>query len=311
MKILVTGDWHIRASNPRYRVDNYYETLMGKIKWILDLAEKEECSHILQPGDFFDSPDQSNKVEIELMELLGSYPIDFIYTIFGQHDTKWRNVGNTALQKFYVSEFVKLPLNGFLSDDNSTYIYGASWEEEIPEPLNPEAINILITHRMVVQDKPLWDQQKDYITAKSLLLKYDTYDLIITGDNHQSFMETTTTEKKRGSVLLNCGSLMRTTIAQRDHKPCVWIYDTSLSSYKQHYIPIEPIEEVMNLELADETKERNEGLDAFMKGLSSNYGIELKFEDNLKNVIAENEIPNNIKNIADGYIARYYEGRNL
>ena len=308
MKILATGDWHIRAKNPKYRIDNYYETLIDKIKWIFELAEKNNCVALIQPGDFFDSPDQANYVSRDLIALIHKYDID-IYSVYGQHDQKFRNSENTIMSVLAEAKVINI-----LSKDPISYsegskhieLYGASWDESIPTPLETNNINILAAHKMVVGDKPLWADQKDYTKAKSLLLKHSEYDLIITGDNHQAF----TYGKNFGSMLLNCGSLMRTTIAQRNHKPVVYIVDTNTSEVIPYYVPVKPIEEVMNLELADETKERNEDLDAFMKGLSSEYDVELNFEDNLKNVIIENDIVDRIKDITNDYIRRYYDDDN-
>ena len=303
MKFLIIGDLHIRATNPRYRIDNYYETMLGKLNFIFSLAEKENCEAILQPGDFFDSPDQSNKVEIALINLLNKYSIP-VYTVFGQHDTKFRQLFNTTLSVLEAAGVVTILNSDPIRYDSNINIYGASWGEEIPGVIDKNAINILLIHKMIVKDTPLWPGQMDYITAKSALLKYDDYDLIVSGDNHQHF----TYGKKFGSLLINCGSLMRTTIAQRDHFPTVYIVGTDTGEAVQHLIPIKPIEEVMNLELADEAKERNEALEVFMKGLTSDYGIELNFEENLKNLMIENETPSHIKKLANNILEKYYEG---
>ena len=307
MKFLIIGDLHIRATNPRYRIDDYYSTLMRKLKWIFDLAKKENCGAILQPGDFFDSPDQSNKVEIDLINLLKEKDIP-IYTVLGQHDLRFRQPTNVALTKFDVLNKVCIVNKNGIDLGNNVHIYGASWEEEIPKIKDTKVISILVMHRMVIKDKSLWPGQTDYTTAKSILLRYVDYYLIVSGDNHNSFMATTTTEKKQGSVLLNCGSLMRTTVAQREHRPCIWIYDVDLHSFKQHFIPIAPIEDVMDLETADEIKEKNEALEAFMEGLSSDYSIELNFEENLKNLMIENKTDNRIKKLGNSFLEKYYEG---
>jgi len=274
---------------------------MGKLNYIFNLAEKENCKAILQAGDLFDSPDQSNKVEIELIKLLrDSYcPI---FTIFGQHDCKFRNRDNVALQKFSVDNLVNIADNTGNIIDNIC-IYGASWEEAVPKVEDVNAINILIIHKMITKDGPLWYNHENYITANEMLRKYDSYDLIVSGDNHQHFTQGT----KFGSMLINCGSLMRTTIAQRDHTPCIYIVDTETNEITQHKIPIKPIGEVMNLELADELKERNEALEAFMTGLSSEYKVELSFEDNLTNLMKANNVGREIQGIVYTMIGKWYE----
>jgi len=307
MKFLCTSDWHTRITNPRYRTDNYYESLMKKIGWIFDLADEEQCTAILHGGDLCDSPDQSNNVKVDIIKLCHKYKIS-LYIIAGQHDLLYRKFSNTTLAVLAEAGVVTILNSDPIIYDDNINIYGASWEEEIPEVIDKDATNILLIHKMIVQDKPLWPGQTDYTTAKSTLLKYADYYLIVSGDNHNSFMATTTTEKKQGSVLLNCGSLMRTTVAQREHRPCIWIYDVDLHSFKQHFIPIAPIEDVMDLETADEIKEKNEALEAFMEGLSSDYSIELNFEENLKNLMIENKTDNRIKKLGNSFLEKYYEG---
>ena len=303
MKILCSGDWHIRATNPRYRIDNYYKTLLNKIDWIFELAAKEGCKVILQPGDFFDSPDQANYVIRDMISFLGSLYNTTVLSIYGQHDTKFRRVENTALGIFEEMGAVEI-LNEIPLELNGINFYGASWGKEIPIQINPEKINILIAHKMIVKEFQLWRGQTDYISARDMLKKYEDYDLIVSGDNHQSF----TYGSKFGSMLINCGSLMRTTIAQRNHTPVVYIVDSETNEITKHEIPIRPIEEVMNLELADEIKERNKDLEAFMTGLSSNYDAELSFERNLTSLMKMNETSKEIRGIAEEIMGRYYSG---
>ena len=303
MHILITGDWHIRTTSPRYRTDDYYSTLMGKLSFIFALAKEKGCGAILQPGDFFDGPDQSNKVEIDLINLFKEKNIP-IYTVLGQHDLRHRNADGTALTKFDAIELVEIVSNDPIRYEGNIHIYGASWEEEIPEVINKDAVNILVMHKMVINGKPLWPGQTDYITAKSMLPKYDDYNLIVSGDNHQHF----TYGEKSGSILINCGSLMRTNVTQRDHQPVVYIVDMETQKMDQYLIPIAPIEDVMELELADEIKERNEALEAFMTSLSSDYAIDVNFEENLKSLMATNETSDHVKTLANKFLGKYYEG---
>lgn len=302
-KLLCTGDWHIRATNPQYRIDNYYKTLIGKIDWIINLALSEGCIAILQPGDFFDSPDQANHVEIDLIDRFQKI-IDrlSIVSIFGQHDCKYRNRSNTALEKFRKAGWVHIANVENIAISALDDIYGASWEDEIPAIKNKQLFNILLIHKTITEKGQQWPGQTNYISAVDMLQQNPEYQLIISGDNHKSFYYANNT----GRTLLNCGSLMRTTIGQRDHKPVVYIVDTDINEINQYFVPIQPIGEVMDLELADDVKERNEALEAFMKGLSSDYEVELNFEENLKQLIDKNKTDKEIVNLAKSFIAKYY-----
>ena len=59
------------------------------------------------------------------------------------------------------------------------------------------------------------------------LEKQKEFDLILTGDNHQSFCITS-----NGRWLLNPGSMMRMRADQVDHNPIVGIYDTLENTFK-------------------------------------------------------------------------------
>lgn len=310
-RFLCTSDWHIRSKNPRYRTDDFFQTLMNKLYWIFELAKKEECTAILQGGDLFDFPNQSNKVEISVAELLLKYKIP-LYGVAGQHDLIHRRFSNTSLALFQTFGVVNI-LDGELKtntcipciDNSGCYnvnIYGASWDKEIPIPEDQNALNILVIHKMIVKDKPLWAEQKKYSTAKVFLNDNKKYSLIVSGDNHNSFIYTNNKQ-----ILVNTGSLMRSNTSQKKHTPIAVIYDTETRKATKYLIPVKPIEEVMDLETADEKKEKNEALDAFMEGLSTDHEIELKFEDNLESLMTENKTSKRIQKLGNSFLEKYYE----
>ena len=61
MKFICTDDWHIRNSTPRHRVDNFTETQMNKIAFIIELALKRNA-WILIAGDIFNSAKEPYKL---------------------------------------------------------------------------------------------------------------------------------------------------------------------------------------------------------------------------------------------------------
>ena len=244
MYAILTGDWHIRPTAPKWRTSDYYKLLLGKLQWIVDFAIENGIKIIIPPGDVFDSPDVPNRVKVDIIKLLR--PID-VLTIFGQHDLKYRQREDTALQVFIEDGTVKI-LNdvpiyyGF--GEQQVDIYGASWEEEIPKVENRDNFNILAIHKMIVKKDPLFPDQTDFIAAKDFSKQYKDFDVVISGDNHNSFSYL----PKKETKIINCGSLMRSTTAQYDHKPCIWIIDTETGEAGQHFIPIKPVTEVFKPE---------------------------------------------------------------
>lgn len=293
MKLLLTGDIHITGDRPTNRIDNYWETVKGKVKFILDTAQERGIRIVLCPGDFTDTPILSWIEFYEIQNLLRSYQdwINF-YVTFGQHDMRYRTKPNTALMALYHST-----PNIFLLDNTSekfsdTHIYGCSYNSEVPEPDRKTVFNILLIHRMII-DKKLWSKQEEY-EPSNLFLRQHEFDLIVSGDNHQPF----DCKTPGGRWLFNCGAMMRNKIDMVEHKPYVVIFDTETKEHEKVYIPIKPAEEVFKMDKAIEEKEKNQELEAFVSGLSTNKEMDLKFEDNLAAYIRENQIPDEISSIA-------------
>lgn len=267
MKILCTADWHIRSKRPRNRIDNFKETLFNKLEWILD----QNGEIRLIAGDVFDSPFSPYSLTLEVMKLLAKRRL--IYACFGQHDLRYHtSKENTPLAILDQSE--QIYTNFVTTISRNIDLYKCSFNEEIPEIYDTSKFNILLIHRMMVQDK-LWASQTGHTHARHLLMR-TKFDLIVSGDNHQSFIE-----QYRDRFLINPGSIMRTRIDQRDFKPSVIIFDTEKRSLEVKYIPIKPIEEVMNLGGKDETtEEENEHLKILVKGLLEDKEMGLDFMKN-------------------------------
>ena len=301
MKIICCGDLHVSSTSPRYRTSSYYEQLLGKIKWIIDFANTNNIFTVLQPGDFFNSPDIAERVKVDIINTIGNTEV---YVVFGQHDTKFRNYSDTALSVLIADETVEL-----LGEEPVSYeekkqvdIYGSSWGDDIPKIDNKNNYNILVLHRMIVKDKPLFPDQKDYVKSSDFADKCSNYNLIVSGDNHNSFSYIP--KNKKLPTIVNCGSLMRMTTAQYTHKPCFYVVDTSTGKIEQHFIPILPVSEVFKPEAA-ESKEQNEKMEAFIKTLSTaKMDTQASFENNITTIKPKFEI--SVQRLADKFIAGYY-----
>ena len=289
----VCGDLHITEKTPVNRVDDYAKTILTKLEFILKIAQKNKCN-LFQPGDFFDNPSPSYRLFSKVVDLLNKYNDVNIYSIFGQHCMKFRNKENTASAALAQSctNFILISSTGLNINENIT-LYGSNYNEDPPEVTSIN-FNVLLIHRMMIQDK-LWANQKEYTQAGSFL-RVNKFNVIVSGDNHQGFI---CDQKTTGKHLFNCGATGRTTIAQFDHKPFIIIFDIDTKKYKQIFIPIEPSEKVFNLEKVEREKEKNENLKAFVTGLSADKEIGMKFEDNLNAFLAEINVQPDIRQIIE------------
>lgn len=289
MKILCLPDLHLTNNRPENRIDDYEETLKKKFSFILQTAEKENCELILQPGDFFDSPSVSYDFLCWIInEIKSSSDIPIITTV-GQHDLRYRNYENTALRALSYACYEKLTVSksndeGFQFVRKKIKVYASPFNSKIPEITDSNFFNILITHRMIIQEK-IWEGQTD-AEPSNLFLRNNKFNLIISGDNHQSFYQS-----YKGRYLFNCGSLMRSTIAQINHKPFIVLFDTDKpENFKTIYIPIAAPKRVFNIQKVSDKKELNASLDSFCKGLSTTKEMGLVIDDNLKMYYEENKI---------------------
>ena len=288
MKFLICGDLHITNKTPENRIDNYFETQFNKIKWIITLANTLN-SFLIFPGDVFDSYKQSNFVLQTYISLFATakYPI---FAIFGQHDMKYHSIEKedtplAVLEAANVLTIVKK------ETEEDIIIYGVSFEEEITSIEKQSKFTLLLTHQMIIHNDKIWNDQVGYIYAENLLRKHK-FDLIVSGDNHHFFIA-----EQGNKLLVNCGSLMRSTTAQLNHIPKVVLFDTETRKYKEYEVPVKPISEVFNLEKITIKKEKEEKFDVFIKGLNESKSMNFSFQDSLDDYIKENKIGKEIEEI--------------
>jgi len=283
MKIGCFGDVHITDKRPKNRTDkDYLNSLYRKIEWAR-VEPLKECEYIIMPGDIFDSFKASDFLKQFAIPLFLKMKV---LAIYGQHDLRFHNSNkmNTPLRVLEVAKAVTV-LNGKpLEVCPGVEIYGCNWGEEIPKIVDPEALNILVIHLMVIKDEKLWSAQEGHSMAK-ILLRTSGFDLIISGDNHQRF-----TSNYKDKALINMGSLMRSKIDQVDHKPAVAVFDTETKKVEVIDIPVKPINEIFRIEEAQKEADRSEQLESFIEGLESTEEIEgLDFKANVEEWIKDNK----------------------
>lgn len=97
MKFIYMTDPHIRGGSPSTRLDDYSETILGKVSNWLEIGNELGVDFFLCGGDIFDSPHTSNRVVKRFIELLdkglGGKELFFVW---GNHDVHGWNP-NTAI----------------------------------------------------------------------------------------------------------------------------------------------------------------------------------------------------------------------
>jgi len=294
---ILTADWHIRSDTPKCRTDDYQKAQWRKIDFIMNLAKKHNCP-ILIAGDLGHKAIWPNPLLTKAIEHFISQM--FIFVVPGQHDLpyhrldKWIDGGLGVLDE---AGSIEVPFeNWYLTYQNIFACYCFPFGQSIDHfaKLHPDSKfkKIAIAHQMVIKDKELWPGQDAsqtlFLQALSLLKKFPEYDLILTGDNHQTFVR-----EYKGRVLVNPGSMMRMTAIQTDHRPCVFLWEAKTNEIEQVFLPIE--KGVIDRKYIDNIQERDERIGAFVKRLKNHYKKGLSFEDNMEQHLKANRVRKTVK----------------
>lgn len=274
-KFLVSSDWHLRSDKPRCRVDDWHETQVRKLEWLVELINSYKVP-MLVAGDLLDSGSNTQYLENIVISILkkAEYPI---ITIPGNHDLPYHSMKQLNKSTYWV-----LHQAGVIQDASTVEgITGVSYGEVIPE-----GNGILMCHRLVFPSKPP-EYLQNAISSKELLELYD-YDIILSGDNHQAFYT-----KHDGKTLINGGGLFRQDADKKFTNPKVYLYD--VGDISEIDVPIN-IEDVQQEYLLDE-HERNTRINAFVEKVKVAHDIGLSFKDNMESTMNTMDVDSEVKEL--------------
>jgi DNA repair exonuclease SbcCD nuclease subunit len=279
---ILCADLHIREDSPKCRLDDFMATQTRKLRWLKKLQEKYNVP-ILYAGDIFNYWKPSPYL---LSYTFRELPDDII-AIPGQHDLPAHNLDNidrSGIQVLSDSGKVTLLIGDDDYDNNGIMYQAFPWGVPITgmDRGFGESRAVAIIHYGAYENKPHYPGAENTGgTAKSIINKMPGFDLILSGDNHLTF-----TCNNNNRLLVNPGSFMRTTAAQADHKPCVFLWDAITNTIEQVFIPIE--QGVISREHIDEVADVNDRLEAFVSRLDHDVELSIKYKVNMRNYLAKN-----------------------
>lgn len=250
-----------------------------KFDFVKQLQRKYGCP-VIHGGDLFDHWKPSPWLISKMMQ---NIPDEF-YTVYGNHDLPQNSmelIEKCGIYTLHVAGKVHTLQSG-------------NWGEKIKEPnLILQGRKILVIHKFIYKKKDYWKTRIDGAMAAGILRKYPQFDLIVSGDNHEAFVE-----EHEGRLLVNPGSLLRTTTKQKDFHPRVYLWYAETNTVKPVYIPIE--EGVVSDKHIKKEEERDERMNAFISSLDYEDNVELhsSFEINLKTFLnSANNVSENVEKI--------------
>ncbi len=297
--IVFIGDPHAAAFPPGHRMDDYAETILGKLSFCLDVARERRCLPIIL-GDLFHWPRNApNYLLVDLIELFrDSKP----WVLVGNHDKyEARLTRDVSLSVLDAAGVIRLiSKSGPVSSVNvrgKNILIGASpdWTE-IPKKVDREDHDFVIwlTHHDIAFP--------GYENGRHHLKEIPGVDLVVNGHIH-----TPKPAQVCGSTTwLNPGSIVRITrsLHTRSIKPAItiWYADRDMEIVQ---VPHKEFDEVFPPLTGDEDPEVEEISESlFIKGLE-NLSLKRTTEGvGLKSFLAANL---NVDDPIDGIIWELYE----
>jgi len=284
---ILAADLHIRADIPRCRTDDFLSTQDKKVRFIVNLSKKYNCP-ILIAGDIGDKHQWPNWLLRWFIYITKNVSI---IAIPGQHDLpghRLEEIERSAQGVLLIADALTLSIDiDIISVHKGFNIITFPYSKKITHiKVNKKGRrnypNIAITHQMVIENKLLWPDQKG-LKAIQLLKKFPEYDLILSGDNHNSFIV-----DYKGRLLVNPGSMMRIDADQIDHKPRVYLWYADTNIVKPIYLPIE--DNVITREHIDKKIDSDKRVRVYVRRMKKEYGLTLSFEKNMERHIEKNNV---------------------
>lgn len=285
MKLIVTADWHIRATKPRCRKDeDWMETQRNVLNQIFEIAKAKECD-VFAVGDIFHSNSDTNFECINMVQdfadRLERECDSLLCIIAGNHDLPYHsseNLNKSAIGILFNSQSI-IPINKYYQ---GKYSLSAS---NFDEQDNHDA-EIVFKHTLTLPIKnPMFESE----TPETLVEKFPNAKWIFTGDYHKAF-----DVKVNGCHVINPGCLIRQVSDMKDYQCGVYYVDTEEEIVE--FIPIIDNEELVDDSYITIQNEREERIDNFVSKLKDSKHLTLNFIENVENAIIENKISHELKN---------------
>lgn len=241
-KFLILGDVHLRTATPEMRTEPEFDQVcLGKLEWCLSQAQLHECEAILCPGDFFDSPNPTSKLQARTLRLLKEYEIPIITTI-GNHDVTGKTTSNfedSALSLFHTSGEMIVLTGGeyidFQDIGKTIRIIGYGYGEKETEQFivgktvkDDDVLTAALIHASIGNNI----QEAQYAISD---LNFKGADVAVIGDIHSGWNGFI--KHKSGCKCFNAGCLIRQKINEADFLPRCYVYDTETEVADRLVVP--------------------------------------------------------------------------
>ncbi len=298
MKLIFTGDWHLRGTNPRNRIGSYVDAAKEKIREVFAIAVDIGAKAILVPGDIFDAPQVADSVKSMYADLLSESPVP-IYTTPGNHDLSGYNIDTYENGSLKILSRMVPGLGVVIRPNDGKLFteYGDMGEELLvhvtftpysgkvdregygytPDYLGAfssftEPFRIHVAHAMALDHIPPFDR---YTLLQDIKTEAD---LVLTGHDHTGYG---VYRRADGKVFCNPGALMRSSASMSELERPIQVAVIDIRTKDDFDVTLIPIRsarvgsEVLDRSGIEADKARSYAMESFAALIKTNTGAKV------------------------------------
>ena len=294
MKMIITADWHLRATRPRCRIDNdWMETQANALRQLLEISDEKDAP-IMVVGDLFHSNSDTSFECINMVQKLADYSGE-LYILAGNHDLPYHsseNIDKSAIGVLLKSENIfkiEYFFENVIGFQNISYS-ASNFDEE-----DNKFAEIVFKHILTMPSKDKMEFVGDCETPESLLDKFPKAKWVFTGDYHHNFHY-----EKNGRHVINSGCLIRQVADMKDYQCGVYFVDTDENIVE--FIPIIDNEQLIDDSYITKENERENRIDDFVDKLKKTESISFDFIDNVEKEVQQNKFESELVDVINELI---------
>jgi len=282
---ILCADLHLREDTPTCRNDDYFAAMTRKVDMIAAMQREYDCP-VICAGDVF----HTWRCSLELVLWAYEHLPNKMICVAGQHELPYHKLDNARQSPLGLLDAVGKIV--FLRSEQIEYeglrIKGASWG--IEHGPHEKDCDIFVTHKLVYCGDVPFPGAPVEGNARVFMKGCGFAKLVVTGDNHKPF----TYDTDNRSLLVNCGSMMRSEVRQHDYKPAVWLWHKEENGVESIPLPISKgvVDQVGHLDKQD----RDERITDFVKKLGD-IEVTLDYRQNVERFLSSEDVSEGVATI--------------
>jgi len=181
-------DLHLSGKTPRHRIDDFPQTMVGKLREVYSIAKQTGCDFLAFGGDFFNNHRIfSYEVIDDAMDIICADSDLITYSCIGEHDLYGHspNTYPSSTLAHMVRRCGKFRIIRDPIEVGDVVLHAKhEWEdmfEAMKRDVDPSKYNILVCHELITNERAPFD------VISTSELNPCPFDLVVSGDLHNGF----------------------------------------------------------------------------------------------------------------------------